>query len=46
MIDELVSSIRQILPFLEFAKKTQKPLIIVAQDFEAEPLTTMVVNKL
>lgn len=31
---------------MEFAKKTLKPLVIVAQDFEAEPLTTMVINKL
>jgi chaperonin GroEL len=46
VIDEIVSSIKQIIPFLEFAKKTQKPLIILAQDFEAEPLTTIVVNKL
>jgi chaperonin GroEL len=31
---------------MEFAKTTHKPVIIIAQDFEAEPLSTMVVNKL
>ena len=31
---------------MEFSKKTHKPLVIVALDFEAEALTTMVVNKL
>jgi chaperonin GroEL len=31
---------------MEFSKKTHKPLVIIAQDFEAEALTTMVVNKL
>ncbi|CDW87350.1 molecular chaperone [Stylonychia lemnae] len=45
-IDQIITSASQIVPFLEFAKKTYKPVIIIAQDFEAEPLTTMVVNKL
>jgi chaperonin GroEL len=31
---------------MEFSKKTHKPIVIIAQDFEAEALTTMVVNKL
>jgi chaperonin GroEL len=31
---------------MEFSKKTHRPIIIIAQDFEAEALTTMVVNKL
>lgn len=46
VIDEIISSVRQILQFMEFAKKTHKPLVIVAEDFEAEPLTAMVINKL
>ena len=46
VIDDIISSPRQILRFLEFSKKTHKPLVLVAQDFEAEALTTMVVNKL
>jgi chaperonin GroEL len=46
VIDDIISSPQQILRFLEFSKKTHKPLVLVAQDFEAEALTTMVVNKL
>ncbi len=34
------------MPLLEFAKKTHRPLVIFAENFEAEPLTTMVINKL
>lgn len=34
------------MSFLEFSKKTYKPVIIFAQDFEAEALSTMVINKL
>lgn len=46
VINEILTSSRQVVKFLEFAKKTHKPLVIVAQDFEAEALTTMVINKL
>ena len=31
---------------LEFAKKTMRPLIIVAQEFSSEALSAMVINKL
>ena len=31
---------------MEFAKKTFKPVVILAEDFEAEALTSLVVNKL
>lgn len=31
---------------LEFAKKTMRPLVVIAHDFSSEALTSMVVNKL
>ena len=46
VIDEVITSARQLVRFLEFAKRTHRPMVIIAQDFEAEALTTMVVNKL
>ena len=45
-IDEVVTSTRQILKFMEFAKKTLKPMVIIAHDFESEPLTSLIINKL
>jgi len=30
VIDDVITSARQIVKFLEFAKKTQKPIVIVA----------------
>jgi len=45
-IDQVVTSARELVPFMEFGKKTFKPVIIIAEDFEAEALTSLVVNKL
>ncbi|XP_075982726.1 63 kDa chaperonin, mitochondrial-like [Anticarsia gemmatalis] len=36
----------QIVPALEIANSQKKPLIIVAEDFDGEPLSVLVVNKL
>lgn len=44
--DKKISSISELLPFLENAVKVTKNLVIIADDIDGEALATLVVNKL
>jgi chaperonin GroEL len=44
--DKKISSLQELLPFLENFVKVSKNLVIIADDIEGEALATLVVNKL
>ena len=46
LVDGVIETELDLVNLLEFAKKTQRPLLVIAEDFSSQALTAMVVNRL
>ena len=44
--DQKISSVQEILPILEQISQEKKPMLIIAEDFNSEVISTLIINKM